>query len=165
MRDLSLRLPYLIYLSIGSILLGVILAPLFREMPMQAAPEAMHDHVSMHGSIEVVAKGAPTVAIEVTKDRMSGWNLTVTTGNFTFTPDLVNSDNVDNTGHAHLYVNDIKIARLYAPNFHIPDLPEGEHEISVNLSSNDHSYYLVDGNRIMARTTITQEAPGGMTGE
>ncbi|MBQ1203928.1 MAG: hypothetical protein IIX61_09075, partial [Loktanella sp.] len=75
-----------------------------------------------------------------------------------FTPELVNSDNVDNTGHAHLYINDMKMARLYGPHFHIHELPEGEHEIAVTLSSNDHSYYFVDGNLIQARTTIVQEA-------
>jgi len=53
-------------------------------------------------------------------------------------------------------VDDVKIARLYAPHFHIPFLPEGQHEISVNLSSNNHSYYVADGRRIAARTTVTQ---------
>jgi LEA14-like dessication related protein len=75
----------------------------------------------------------------------------------------VNGENVQNTGHAHLYVNGIKIARLYGPDFHIPDLPAGEHELTVNLSSNDHSYYFVNGIQIEARATITQNVTG-MTG-
>ena len=70
----------------------------------------------------------------------------------------MNGRNVDNTGHAHLYVDGIKIARLYGSHFHIPDLPVGDREISVTLSSNDHSYYRVDGERIMARAIVTQEA-------
>jgi hypothetical protein len=70
---------------------------------------------------------------------------------------LASSENVDHTGHAHLYVDGVKIARLYGPYFHIPDLPVGDHEISVNLSSNDHSYYLVEGDKIAARTTVTQD--------
>lgn len=156
MHKLSLRFPYLIYLTIASILIGVIIAPSFRDIPGQADTGAMA-HQMPHGILEVPAVGAPQVAIVVEKDSMDGWNVTVTTQNFSFTPRMVNSQNVANTGHAHLYVDDIKIARLYGPDFHMPDLPEGAHEIRVTLSSNDHFYYAVDGDLIEARTTITQE--------
>jgi hypothetical protein len=157
MSKISLRFPYLIYLSIASILIGVILAPLFRDIPVQGAAVDMMEHEMQHGMIEVPAVGAPQVAVSVEEDLMNGWNVTITTNNFRFTPELVNSENVDNTGHAHLYVDGIKIARLYGPHFHIPYLPVGNHEISVNLSTNDHSYYLVDGNQIGARTIVTKE--------
>ena len=156
MSKISLRFPYLIYLSIASILIGVILAPLFRDIPVQGAAVNMMEHEMQHGMIEVSAVGAPQVAISVEKDLMNGWNVTVTTNNFRFTPELVNSENVANTGHAHLYVDDIKIARLYGPHFHIPYLPVGDHEISVNLSTNDHSYYTIDGEQIGARAIVTQ---------
>jgi hypothetical protein len=157
MHKISLRFPYLIYFGIASILIGVIIAPLFRDLPVQGAAAGMMDHDMPHGMLEVPAVGAPQVAIAVEEDPMNGWNVTLTTGNFTFTPGSVNGENVDNTGHAHLYVDGVKIARLYGPHFHIPHLPPGEHEISVNLSSNDHSYYLVDGVRIAARTVVTQD--------
>lgn len=156
MSKISLRLPYLIYLSIASIFLGVIVAPLFRDLPVQDTAADMMAHEMQHGRLEVPAVGAPQVAITVERDAMDGWNVTLSTNNFTFTPELVNSANVDNTGHAHLYVDGVKIARLYGPNYHIPFLPVGDHEISVNLSSNDHSYYMIDGNRIAARTIVTQ---------
>ncbi|WP_224825651.1 hypothetical protein [Cognatishimia sp. MH4019] len=166
MRNISLRFPYLIYLSIASILLGVLIAPAFRELPDLQTPafemtEDMREHELMHGSIDVPADTAPQLGITVEKDAMDGWNLRIEATDFTFTPDTVNSENVANTGHAHLYLNEVKIARLYGPHFHIPDLPEGEYEVTVNLSSNDHSYYLVNGERIAASTTITQEAEGG----
>ncbi|WP_420863211.1 hypothetical protein [Algirhabdus cladophorae] len=157
MSKISLRFPYLIYLSIASVLIGVIIAPWFRDLPEQQSAADMMAHEMQHGLLEVPAVGAPQVAITVEQDPMNGWNVTLTTSNFTFTPHMVNSENVDNTGHAHLYVDGIKIARLYGPNFHIPFLSESEHEISVNLSSNDHSYYVIDGNRIAARATVTQE--------
>lgn len=156
MSKISLRFPYLIYLSIASILIGVLIAPLFRDLPVQQTAVDIMAHDMQHGMLEVPAVGAPQIAIAVTKDPLSGWNVSVTTDNFRFTPEMVNSENVENTGHAHLYVDGIKIARLYGPNFHIPDLPAGDHEISVNLSSNDHSYYIVNGQRIEARTIITQ---------
>lgn len=158
MSKFSLRLPYLIYLSIACILIGVIAAPLFRDLPAQnAAGTGMMDHEMQHGVLEVPAVGAPQVDILVEEDAVQGWNVTLTTDNFTFTPQDVNGENVDNTGHAHLYLDGIKIARLYGPHYHIPFLPVGEHSISVNLSSNEHSYYLVNGNRIEARTTVIRE--------
>lgn len=157
MSKISLRFPYLIYLAIASMLVGVIVAPMFRDIPVNAPTADMMAHEMEHGMLEIPAEGAPEVAISVEKDGMSGWNVTVTTDNFTFTPDMVNSENVANTGHAHLYVDGVKVARLYGPDFHIPDLPVGDHEIAVNLSSNDHSYYMVDGERISARSLVTQE--------
>lgn len=157
MPDISLRLPYLIYLSIASILLGVLLSPVFRPAPALTEPENMRDHAMSHGFLEIQAAGAPEIDIEVTKDPMDGWNLKLITENFTFTPQTVNSENILNTGHAHLYVNDVKIARLYGPNFHIPDLPIGDHEVSVSLSSSDHSYFTVNGDKIVARAVITQD--------
>ncbi|MFU8825273.1 MAG: hypothetical protein ACNA7N_13620, partial [Yoonia sp.] len=131
---MSLRFPYLIYLSIASMLVGVIIAPVFRDIPTQTEMGTMAQDMQ-HGILEVPAVGAPQFAVAVEKDLMDGWNVTITTMNFTFTPEMVNSDNVDNTGHAHLYVNGMKLARLYGPHFHLHDLPEGEHEISVTLSS------------------------------
>ena len=157
MSKISLRFPYLIYLSVASILIGVILAPLFRDIPVQGAAVGMMEHEIQHGMLEVPAVGAPQVAIAVTKDPKNGWNVALMTDNFSFTPELVNNANVDNTGHAHLYVDGNKIARLYGPYFHIPYLPAGDHEISVTLSSNDHSYYLVNGSRITARAIVTQD--------
>jgi len=157
MSKISLRFPYLIYFGIASILIGVIIAPIFRDIPVQNAAVDMMEHEMQHGMIEVPAIGAPQVAISVEEDPMNGWNVTVTTNNFRFTPTEVNRENVDNTGHAHLYVDGVKIARLYGPYFHIPYLPVGDHEISVNLSTNDHSYFMVDGEHIRARTTVTQD--------
>ncbi|PTX54576.1 hypothetical protein C8N43_3393 [Litoreibacter ponti] len=164
MRKLSLRFPYLIYLSIGCVFLGVLLAPLFREMPAQPTAAETREHEMMHGTLEVAADEAPSLEITVEPDPMDGWNLTVETSNFTFTPQAVNSNHVPGTGHGHLYVNDIKIARLYGPHFHIPSLPEGEHEIVVSLSTNDHAYLTLNGAQIEARTTINQGAPAAAGG-
>ena len=157
MFKISLRFPYLIYLSIASIMIGIILAPLFRDIPVQGPPIDMIEYEMQHRMLDIQAVGAPQIAIAVEKDRMSGWNVIVSTNNFSFTPELVNSKNIDNTGHAHLYVDGEKIARLYAPYFHIPHLPVGAHEVSVNLSSNDHSYYAVDGIQIEARIILIQD--------
>lgn len=157
MHKLSLRLPYLIYLSIASILIGVIIAPAFRDMPGQATEIGAMTQPMPHAILDVPALGAPQVALVVEKDPVDGWNITVMTMNFSFTPDMVNSENVTNTGHAHLYIDGMKTARLYGPYFHLPDLSAGKYDIAVTLSSNDHAYYHVGGDRIEARATLTQK--------
>jgi hypothetical protein len=158
MSDFSLRLPYLIYLGIGSLLLGVLVAPAFRDMPpadVTATQVAMAQN-HMHGSIDVSPIGAPQVAMDVVKDPTGGWNITLRTENFTFTPEAVNQANTSNTGHAHLYIDGVKMARLYGPHFHMSDLAPGQYEFIVALSSNDHSFYMVDGVRIEARVIVMQ---------
>ena len=158
MSYISLRLPYLIYLSIGSLLLGVLVAPVFRDMPPVEAPVAQVGsvHDEMHGAIDVPPAGAPEVSMDVVKDPTGGWNIILRTQNFDFTPEAVNEAHVPNTGHAHLYVDGVKMARLYGPHFHMPDIAPGQHEIVVALSSNDHSFYRVDGVRIEARAVVMQ---------
>lgn len=162
MRDFSLRLPYLIYLSIGSMLLGVLIAPAFRDLPQDRVAEAampmMNDQMSdaMHEMRDVPADTAPALTMTVTEDPMSGWNVSLVTENFTFAPTQAGGLPIPNTGHAHLYVGDQKIARMYGPYFHIPSLPPGQHEIVVTLSSNDHAYFAVDGTRIEARAVVMQ---------
>lgn len=161
MYDYSLRLPYLIYLSLGSILVGVLIAPAFRDLPAQTVTISEMPMIEghMHGSIEVPAVGAPQIAMDVVKDPTGGWNITLETANFTFTPEAVNEDNTPNTGHAHLYVGGVKLARIYGSHFHMPDLSPGQHEVVVALSSNDHSFYEVAGVPIEAHAVIMQAEP------
>jgi len=167
MRDFSLRLPYLIYLSIGSLLVGVLVAPAFRDMPepepasMSMMPMEMEIGMA-HPMREVVSDTPPSLTMSVEKDSMDGWNVTLAPENFEFTPDQAGEDGVPNTGHAHLYIDGAKVARLYGVHYHLPDLPPGQYEVVVALSSNDHAYYAIDGDRIEARATITQ---GEMTSD
>lgn len=107
-----------------------------------------------HETVEIDAQIAPTVAISVAEDGKSGWNVTLTTENFTFTPENVNVQHVPGEGHAHLYVDGEKYARLYGPSFHYPQNLDGSHEFRVTLNANDHSEYAVDGVVIEATQTI-----------
>jgi len=164
MSNLSLRFPYLIYLSLASLLLGVLIAPLVRDIPHEGqmisygaahhAPGVGH----LHGERTVSPDGAPEVSLEAARDPGGGWNLRVTTANFSFTPEAVNNAHVPNTGHAHLYVDGVKVARLYGAHFHLPDLAPDVREIVVALSTNDHAYYVVNDARIEARLVVTSGA-------
>lgn len=81
---------------------------------------------------------APTLAADLLKDAKGGWNLHLRTTNFRFAPEQVNQPNEDGAGHAHVYVNGTKIARLYGPWMHIAALPAGA-TVMVELNANDHS--------------------------
>lgn len=170
MPNLSLRLPYVLYVALAGILVGVLVAPVFRADLEAAKAEAaaardaelQARHEAMHGTREVPAEGAPEVILTVEPDSMDGWNITLETANFRFTPEATGEAPEQGTGHAHLYVDERKVARLYGPHFHLPALSEGTHEISVTLAANDHAYYRVDGERIGARQTITQTVQAPM---
>lgn len=112
-----------------------------------------HDHGS--DGVEAAAP-APTVTLTVEPDAKAGFNVQVETENFTFAPAAVGGDAVDGEGHAHLYVDGVKITRLYGEWYHL-DIPllAGEHEVTVDLNANDHTPLLADGDKIEASATIT----------
>lgn len=122
-----------------------------RANPGETAMD-MHDTL-----IEVENKSSPPrVAVSVLKDPASGWNIQLTTDNFEFAP-LSASEGLEpreGEGHAHLMIDGEKVARLYSPWYHIPNLPPGKHEIHVTLNANNHAGLAVDGKAIEAKTQI-----------
>jgi len=115
--------------------------------------EAMaHDHST---AINLPAgPDAPGLEIAVTPDPMAGWNLHVMPRNFTFAPEHASLNDKPGEGHAHVYVNGVKLARLYGNWMHIPDLPAGETTIEVSLNANSHSPLAVDGVPVSASVTV-----------
>jgi hypothetical protein len=98
----------------------------------------------------------PTVQLRAEPDPMGGWNVQVLTQHFRFAPEHVNTAHVDGQGHAHLYVDGEKVARLYAPWFHLPALPPGEYRLRVTLNANSHEELAVDGTPLAAEIRITR---------
>ncbi|MRX27987.1 hypothetical protein [Kangiella sp. HZ709] len=94
------------------------------------------------------------------KDEKSGWNLELITENFAFAPEQVNQAHRVGHGHAHLYINGKKITRLYSHWYHLEELPEGKHLIKVNLNTNDHQDYALNGKVIGAEVEINQKRKG-----
>ena len=124
------------------------------ELEGHAHDHGGHDHSVL---LENGDGPAPSVEIALIEDTAAGWNLQVKTENFTFTPTTVNQEHVPNTGHAHVYVNGQKLARIYGPWMHIADLPSGEVTVSVTLNANTHSPLAVDGVAVEAAKTVTVE--------
>lgn len=121
-------------------------------------PEPMDGHAHGGDGFEAVDP-VPSVEVEVTEDPKSGYNVRVTTTDFTFTPESVGDEaTTSGQGHAHLYVDGQKVARLYGEWYHLDrDLSAGDHDIRVSLNADDHSEYVTGGEPIEATTTITVE--------
>ncbi len=123
------------------------------------AKPAHHDHNShQHSGInaEMFNSPAPQLDFTVDADSSSGWNIHITTQHFSFTPENINTQAKANSGHAHVYVDGYKIARLYGPWYHLKALTRGEHIIRIELNANDHSPWLYNGKKISVSKTIIQ---------
>ena len=94
----------------------------------------------------------PTIKLKLIKDDMDGYNLLIDLNNFTLAPEQVGKKNKPNTGHLHLYVNDIKIARIYSNWIHIPGryFNLKKNIIKVTLNTNLYGQFTIDGNPIQA---------------
>ncbi|MEP3442481.1 MAG: hypothetical protein ABJN72_13480 [Sulfitobacter sp.] len=122
------------------------------------AMSAMHQHPPRS-----VREGLPVPAVNhlMFPDIMDGYNVQIITQNFTFTPAAINRAPKDNEGHAHIYVNDTKIARIYGNWYHLPAemLASGDNKVRVTLNANDHSEWAVDGVPISSTVNIQVPVP------
>ncbi len=111
-----------------------------------------HDHSR---SVNLPAgPNAPGLEIALTPDPMAGWNLQVLPQNFRFAPQNASGEDAPGEGHAHVYVNGVKLSRLYGNWMHIPELPKGEVEVEVSLNANSHSALTVDNEPVAASVTV-----------
>ena len=104
-------------------------------------------------------KPYPSVNLEIYEDNMDGYNLFIKLENFILTPMDVGKKNKSNSGHIHLYVNDIKIGRVYSNWFHIPGryFNLKENIIRITLNSNLHDSFAINGNPIESEIIVKKE--------
>jgi hypothetical protein len=120
-----------------------------------AEPEGVH----AHDTVDVTDQAKrPTVKLRADEDEKGGWNLRLMTTNFTFTPQLVGGNDTIGEGHAHLWVDGVKLTRLYGPDYYLAALEPGDHEVTVTLNTNSHKDYVVDNELVADTITVTQAA-------
>ncbi len=88
---------------------------------------------------------------------MSGWNLQILPTRFAFAPERVNQAHVPGEGHAHVYVDGKKYARVYGAWVHLEPLGPGSHQIRVTLNANDHREFTLNGAKVEAVTTVVEK--------
>ncbi len=126
-----------------------------------------HDHAHAdptahpHGTTE--APAGMTVSLDVRPDPMSGYNVHIVTTGFTWAPERASLAHIAGEGHAHLYVDGEKVARVYGPWHHLERLPAGDAEVRVTLNTNTHDDYAHDGVVVADSVTVASRdaAAGG----
>ena len=129
-----------------------------RPMPDNAVHDhSAHDHGQGSGPQEMTETTPPhpKLVLAMHPDGPQSRNLHIGVTGFAFAPEAVNGPHVPGQGHAHIYVNDIKIARAYGPWIQLSALPKGTHTVRVTLNANDHSQLATGGIPIEASTEIT----------
>lgn len=132
-------------IQVSIILTGLFIGAHFSKISYQEHEKLGHadlkGHVAMNHGILDISQDSILPQIEkltLIKDPMSGWNIHVAVNNFRFAPENASKEHRKGEGHAHLYINGNKVARLYSPWFHIPEFIKDKNEIKVTLNSNDH---------------------------
>ena len=103
-------------------------------------------------------KKSPTLKLIITKDPMSGFNVQIKTKNFKWSPQRASMAHKPGEGHAHIYIDDVKVGRVYGEWYHLAtanlNLSPGSHVVRVDLNGNDHAPYMFKGKLLEARQTI-----------
>lgn len=152
-----------IIIQVIIIVLGLIVGVHFSRMSYEEHEKLDHSelkaHAEMdHGILDISEeKFVPTIKeFTAVKDPMSGWNIYVAVSNFRFAPEHASQPHRAGEGHAHLYINGSKIARIYGNWFHIPELIKDKNEIKVTLNSNDHQT-LTNGHYVIEKVIMIEK--------
>ena len=113
-----------------------------------------HDHEGVH---RVAAAQAPSLALGVRIDTQGRFVLILDTQDFQFSREHADGAHVDGEGHAHIYVDGVKLGRIYAREHPLEGLEPGRREVRVALFTNDHRAYASDAGR--AEITIVLLVP------
>lgn len=156
-KIISLLIALVIGIAIGCGISRWRAAYIVLETPVeQMDMTTMHDHSThTHDTRDLAGENnIPSVALVMHEDLKSGWNAQIVLTDFVFAPERASTEHVEGEGHAHIYVDGVKLNRVYGEWYYLGDLPPGEHEVMVQLSSNDHKELVVEGMPIAATTTI-----------
>ena len=100
-------------------------------------------------SVSVVAHAEDSGAVNV-HIMAEGWR---------WAPEEVNQEYTPGAGHAHIYVDGVKINRVYGPYYHLTGLEPGRREIRVTLNANSHADLLLNDQPVAATTVVMVPKP------
>lgn len=110
-----------------------------------------------HPKFEIPAGAAvPEIMLHPYKDSMGGWNIHLMTKNFKFSPESAGKDDVMGEGHAHLFINGKKTARVYGEWIHVT-IGKGSNKIKVNLTTNSHKDYYSEGKAVESEIELNED--------
>lgn len=118
--------------------------------PDDSDPHAMHAAMG-HGMTVEAADVTVAMDVEPVED---GWRVRIDAPGLEFSADAADGAHVPGQGHGHLYLNGLKLQRVYSPDLTIGTLPPGRYDLTLSLNANDHRAYAVDGAPLIATATI-----------
>lgn len=124
------------------------------SVPTDPHDHAGHDDDTHEHSVVTAWTGPePTIGITLKDDVDGAHNLFVDVTGFSFTPQDVNTEAQQGTGHAHVYQDGVKITRIYSPWTHLEGLESGA-TLRVTLNANDHTAWGYNGMPIAAEFIV-----------
>jgi copper(I)-binding protein len=116
------------------------------------------DHTGHHKGVSNADHPVPQVSLSVTrKQDESGWQIDVSTQEFAFYKPQGPVPHSPGQGHAHIYLNGLKLQRLYGNSASIGNLPPGTYTVNVTLNTNMHNVYRANGKAVSAKAIITSD--------
>ena len=113
-----------------------------------------HEHSK---NVEWEGDDQPSLYLSVQPYDSYGWVVIYNANNFTFNAENASRQHIQGEGHGHLYVNDVKIARLYGEPYYLRDLNMGANTIRITLNTNNHLSYVFNGAAIEKNVEIIVE--------
>jgi hypothetical protein len=111
-----------------------------------------HSHSNHSQLIELpITERIPSIDIRSEKDNSNGYNIKLEVNNYKLESPNNNNHLSDVVkGHAHLYINDMKVMRIYNNSFHVPDsaLLLSTNKLEVTLNNHEHQTWSVNGKPI-----------------
>ncbi len=126
----------------------------FASESMEIGDHMGDDHNGTDAPELVESESPLSVAITAEPDADGGVSVSIITDGFRFAPELVDHAHTEGVGHAHIYVDGEKLARVFEPNYQLDDLAPGDHEIRVSLNSNNHGELVYAGKKLEATATV-----------
>ena len=120
-----------------------------------------------HGSMNhdaLVSEVLVEVGIDADPDEDGGVMVHIVTEGWRWAPENVNGEHVPGEGHAHAYVDDEKVNRVYGPYYYLSGLAAGERHIRVTLNANSHNDLVYGGAPVEASAIVTVAEAGHMMG-
>ena len=102
-------------------------------------------------------KPYPLINLEIIKDKVDGYNLYIDLENFTLSPSQIGSENQPNMGYLQLFVNDIKITRVYSNWVHVPQrfFNLKDNFIKITFNSNLYDEFTIEGKPLEYTLKVT----------
>ena len=95
-------------------------------------------------------KPYPSINLTVIKDKIDGYNIFIDLKNFNLNPSEIGGENISNSGYLQLFINDIRITRIYSDWVHVPQrfFNLKENFIKITIHSYLHDQFTIKGKPI-----------------